>query len=77
MADQVSDAGIRLDPVERRLLAGMPLHAITSVHGEAGLRERLLMEIEQFPLPTAAGPRTRSRWHLSCTPGTGGNANPT
>ncbi len=27
----------------------MPLHAITSVHGEAGLRERLLMEIEQFP----------------------------
>ena len=27
----------------------MPLHAITSVHGEAGLRERLLMEIAQFP----------------------------
>ena len=27
----------------------MPLHAITSVHGEAGLRERLLVEIEQFP----------------------------
>ncbi len=49
MADQVSDAGIRLDAAERRLLVGMPLHAITSVHGEAGLRERLLMEIEQFP----------------------------
>jgi (p)ppGpp synthase/HD superfamily hydrolase len=27
----------------------MPLHAITSVHGEAGLRERLLIEIAQFP----------------------------
>ena len=27
----------------------MPLHAITTVHGEAGLRERLLMEIAQFP----------------------------
>ena len=39
----------RLGPAERRLLAGMPLHAITSVHGEAGLRERLLMEIAQFP----------------------------
>jgi hypothetical protein len=30
----------------------MPLHAITSVHGEAGLRERLLIEIAQF---SAAG----------------------
>src|SRR5215469_2680824 len=38
-----------LDAAERRLLARMPLHAITSVHGEAGLRERLLMEIAQFP----------------------------
>jgi (p)ppGpp synthase/HD superfamily hydrolase len=27
----------------------MPLHAITSVHGEAGLRERLLIEIARFP----------------------------
>ena len=38
-----------LDPAERRLLAAMPLHAITSVHGQAGLRERLLMEIERLP----------------------------
>jgi len=45
----MSNTGVRLDPAERRLLAGMPLHAITSVHGEAGLRERLLMEIAQFP----------------------------
>jgi hypothetical protein len=38
-----------LGPAERRLLARMPLHAITSVHGEAGLRERLAMEIAAFP----------------------------
>jgi HD domain len=44
-----SDAGSAPTPAERRLLAGMPLHAITSVYGEAGLRERLLMEIAQFP----------------------------
>jgi (p)ppGpp synthase/HD superfamily hydrolase len=40
---------IRLDAAERRLLARMPLHAITSVHGEAGLRERLLHELSRFP----------------------------
>jgi len=32
-----------------RLLTTMPLHAITSVYGEAGLRERLLLEISLFP----------------------------
>jgi hypothetical protein len=53
VADQaaklISEAGSRLDPAERRLLAEMPLHAITSVHGQAGLRERLLIEIAKFP----------------------------
>ena len=44
-----------LSAAERRLLAGMPLHAITSVHGEAGLRERLAIEIAGF----AAGERAR------------------
>lgn len=44
-----SYAAITLEAAERQLLARMPLHAITSVHGEAGLRERLLMEIAQFP----------------------------
>jgi hypothetical protein len=43
------EAATRLDATERRLVASMPLHAITSVHGEAGLRERLLIEIAQFP----------------------------
>ena len=41
-AEPMPDAGPGLAPAERRLLAAMPLHAITSVHGEAGLRERLL-----------------------------------
>jgi hypothetical protein len=38
-----------MDPGERRLLATMPLHAITTLHGEAGLRERLALEIAGFP----------------------------
>jgi 5'-deoxynucleotidase YfbR-like HD superfamily hydrolase len=36
---------------ERRLLATMPLHAITALHGEAGLRERFALEIAGFPGP--------------------------
>lgn len=48
-AQLVSVAGSALDPSASLLLAKMPLHAITSVHGEAGLRGRLLLEIEQFP----------------------------
>jgi hypothetical protein len=32
-----------------RLLAAMPLHAITAVHGEAGLRQRLLIETRRLP----------------------------
>jgi hypothetical protein len=42
------EAATRLDATERRLVASMPLHAITSVHGEAGLRGRLLIEVAQF-----------------------------
>ncbi len=34
---------------ERSLLAQMPLHAITSVHGEPGLRERLVIETAAWP----------------------------
>jgi len=40
---------VDLGSPERQLLAEMPLHAITSVHGEAGLRERLEIEIAGFP----------------------------
>lgn len=39
----------RLGTPEGRLLAAMPLHAITSVHGEGGLRQRLLIETRRFP----------------------------
>lgn len=46
--DQRSASGDEMSPGERRLLATMPLHAITTLHGETGLRERLAMEIEVF-----------------------------
>ncbi len=37
-----------MNPAEVRLLAAMPLHAITSVYGTEGLRERLLLEAMVF-----------------------------
>jgi hypothetical protein len=40
---------MNIEGAERSLLAGMPLHAITAVHGEAGLRERLASEVLGFP----------------------------
>jgi len=38
-----------MEPGERRLLATMPLHAITALHGEAGLRDRFAIEAERLP----------------------------
>src|SRR5580658_10914050 len=38
-----------MDPDQSRLLATMPLHAITSTYGEQGLRERFAVEIETLP----------------------------
>ena len=38
-----------MGPGERRLLAATPLHAITALHGETGLRERFAIEIASFP----------------------------
>ena len=54
MADYISGklalaAPSGLSAAETRLLPAMPLHAITSVHGEAGLRQRLLVEIAALP----------------------------
>jgi hypothetical protein len=49
IAKMASGTAIKLGAAEGRLLARMPLHAVTSVHGEAGLRERLLMQTAQFP----------------------------
>jgi len=39
----------------------MPLHAITSVHGEAGLEQRLLIEIAPFSVRDRAGSTARAR----------------
>jgi hypothetical protein len=50
-----------LSDAEIRLLPGMPLHAITSVHGEAGLRQRLMIEIAGCPPGTGAGSTARAR----------------
>jgi len=38
-----------MDGDQRRLLLTMPLHAITSTYGEAGLRNRLAAEIASWP----------------------------
>jgi len=38
-----------MDSGERRLVATMPLHAITSTYGEEGLRARFAVEIETWP----------------------------
>jgi hypothetical protein len=37
------------DDDRKRLLASMPLHAITSTYGEAGLRDRFAVEIASWP----------------------------
>jgi len=38
-----------MDGDQQRLLATMPLHAITSTYGEAGLRDRFAVEIASWP----------------------------
>ena len=68
---------VTLAAAERRLLLRMPLHAITSVHGEPGLRERLLLEITRFPAADAPGPGRQWRWRRGCTSETGGSGNRT
>jgi hypothetical protein len=40
-----------MDSDEQRLLAAMPLHAITARYGETGLRERFALETAGFPGP--------------------------
>jgi len=46
---ELADGPAEMSEGERRLLAAMPLHAITAMHGEAGLRERFAIEIAYFP----------------------------
>jgi (p)ppGpp synthase/HD superfamily hydrolase len=38
-----------MDVISPKYLMAMPLHAVTEVHGEAGLRQRFTLEIERFP----------------------------
>jgi hypothetical protein len=40
-----------MDTGEQRLVATMPLHAITSTYGEEGLRARFAVELETWPGP--------------------------
>jgi (p)ppGpp synthase/HD superfamily hydrolase len=40
---------LTMDAVAPQYLMTMPLHAVTEVHGEAGLRQRLGLEIAKFP----------------------------
>jgi hypothetical protein len=49
MNSQYAATAETLSPGERRLLATMPLHAVTALHGETGLRERLAIEVEALP----------------------------
>jgi hypothetical protein len=48
-AGSAPGAAIIFGAAERRLLAVMPLHAITTSYGEDGLRERLLIEAGRLP----------------------------
>jgi hypothetical protein len=58
-AELASGTAFRLSAAEGRLLPRMPLHAITSVPGEAGLRERLLTTriLSHYRSPTGCGLR--------------------
>src|ERR1700760_895725 len=45
---------------EGQLLSAMPLHAITTVHGEQGLRQRLALETGRLADPAAQGQGRRA-----------------
>ena len=66
-----------MDPGERRLLAAMPLHAITALHGEPGLRERFAIETAGLPAPPRPGPARHWISPPGCTRATGASASPT
>jgi len=54
-----SDGGMA--PGERRVLAAMPLHAITTLHARPGCGKRLALEIAGFP--DADGSGSAARWN--------------
>ena len=62
MADQPDVGGI--PDAEQRVLAVMPLHAITSLYGEAGLRARLTIETARLD-DTAGQQKVADALHLA------------
>ena len=62
-----------MDTAARRLLATMPLHAITTTYGEDGLRERFAQEIGVFGQADRRGRSGRWHWLAGCTPPTAGS----
>ena len=73
---QRADGRADMTTAERRLLAAMPLHAVTTLHGEAGLRERFAIEIASFS-DDDAEPSERSSSRPGCMLATDASANRT
>ena len=62
---------------ERRLLTTMPLHAITALHGEAGLRERFAIEIASLPDGDELRAERALEWRRGCMRAIGASASHT
>ena len=52
-AGQAASGGGPVDEADLRLVTVMPLHAVTAMYGEQGLRARFAAEIARFPDPAA------------------------
>ncbi len=50
-AGQAASDGLPFDDADLRLVTVMPLHAVTAMYGEQGLRARFAAEIARFPDP--------------------------
>ena len=68
---------LTMDAVAPQYLMTMPLHAVTEVHGEAGLRQRFGLEIAKFPDEQQVRIREALAWRPSFTATTAGRASPT
>ena len=70
-------SGELVDESDRQLITVMPLHAITAMYGEQGLRARFGAEITRLPDPGREAAAGRCGWLGSCTPTTAGSASRT
>ena len=50
-AGQAASGGGPVDDADLQLVTVMPLHAVTAMYGEQGLRARFAAEIARFPDP--------------------------